>query len=129
MELFALATRHRAWLTSRQTAVAENIANVNTPGYKTRSVKPFDEILATQSGIGAMAVSHALHMRPAMGGQTVQPIQTSPDDDAVGATTHSGNSVTLEEQLLNAAAVNREYSMNTSISKAFSRMLTASLRG
>ena len=43
-------------------------------------------------------------------------------------TTHSGNSVSLEQELINAGDVNRAYRLNTGIAKAFHRMLLASAK-
>jgi flagellar basal-body rod protein FlgB len=42
---------------------------------------------------------------------------------------HSGNSVSLEEQMLKAGEVSGAYGRNTSVMKVFERMLTASTRG
>ena len=45
VNLFALATQQSKWLAVRQTAVAGNVANVNTPGYKAVDVEPFESVL------------------------------------------------------------------------------------
>jgi flagellar basal-body rod protein FlgB len=42
--------------------------------------------------------------------------------------THSGNSVSIEQELINAGEVNRAYRLNTSIAKAFHRMILASAK-
>ena len=42
--------------------------------------------------------------------------------------THSGNSVSLEQELINASDVNRAYKLNTGIAKVFHRMLLASAK-
>ena len=42
--------------------------------------------------------------------------------------THSGNSVSLEQELIKAGEVNRAYRLNTSVVKAFHRMLLASAK-
>ena len=41
VQLFELASQQAHWLSARQVAVAENIANANTPGYKAADVPPF----------------------------------------------------------------------------------------
>ncbi|HET6378836.1 MAG TPA: flagellar basal body rod protein FlgB, partial [Methylocella sp.] len=43
--------------------------------------------------------------------------------------THSGNSVTLEQELLRSGEVTAAYSLNMAVTKAFNRMLMASLKG
>lgn len=118
MELLSLASRHRAWLATRQIAVAENIANADTPGFTARSVASFSEVLGAQSG--GMRASHPRHLVP----DTTPRTQVSETEDAEARVgTHSGNSVSVEEQLLEASAVSREFSLNASISKTFRRML------
>src|SRR5262249_23723863 len=39
--LFDLAERRLAWATRRQSVLAQNIANANTPGYKPHDLRPF----------------------------------------------------------------------------------------
>ena len=41
---------------------------------------------------------------------------------------HSGNSVSLEQEMIKAGEVNRAYALNTSVVKAFHRMLLASAK-
>ena len=45
VQLFELASQQAHWLSARQVAVAENIANANTPGYKAADVPPFESRL------------------------------------------------------------------------------------
>jgi flagellar basal-body rod protein FlgB len=41
---------------------------------------------------------------------------------------HSGNSVSLEQEMLKAGDINRDYSLNTAIVKSFHRMFMTSLK-
>ena len=58
VNLFDLAAKQSQWLAVRQSAIAANIANVNTPGYTAVDVEPFEKVLdrtavslqATQAG-------------------------------------------------------------------------------
>jgi flagellar basal-body rod protein FlgB len=43
--------------------------------------------------------------------------------------THSGNSVSMEQELIKAGEVNRSFALNAGILKAFHRMLLASAKG
>jgi len=62
----------------------------------------------------------------------------TPPDSAAAATgvrneepwevTHTGNSVSLEQELIKAGDVNRAYRLNTSVAKAFHRMILASAK-
>jgi flagellar basal-body rod protein FlgB len=41
---------------------------------------------------------------------------------------HSGNSVSLEQEMVKGGDVNRDYSMNTAIVRSFHRMLLSSAK-
>ena len=60
VNLFDLATQQSRWLAVRQSAVAGNVANVNTPGYGTVDVEPFEKVL-DKSGV-TMAATQAGHL-------------------------------------------------------------------
>ncbi|MDB5650202.1 MAG: flgB [Hyphomicrobiales bacterium] len=121
--LLDLAAQQARWLGTRQTAIAGNVSNVSTPGYKAVDVRPFQDVMD----------------RTAMTLQTTSPAHMSIDpSDPRGNvvrpsdgwdTTYSGNNVTIEEQLLKAGEVNRGYALNTGIVKAFNRMMLASVKG
>ncbi len=44
VHLFDLVSRNNKWLSVRQTAVAGNIANANTPGFKAVDTEPFEKV-------------------------------------------------------------------------------------
>ena len=122
IHLFDAVSRSNRWLSVRQSTIASNIANANTPGYKALDVEPFEKVLettrltmqATQPGHMTDAGARA----PAVAASKSEPWETS----------HSGNSVSLEQELINAGDVNRAYRLNTGIAKAFHRMLLASAK-
>ena len=43
--LFELASSQARWLELRQSTIATNVANANTPGFKARDVEPFNKVL------------------------------------------------------------------------------------
>ena len=105
-----------------QSAVSANVANANTPGYRAQAVRPFNEVLDhTQLQLAATRPDH-------LGiGSADQPAV-----DLVTAegweTTESGNSVSLEQEMIKAGDIHREFSMNTSLVRAFHGMLMASVK-
>jgi flagellar basal-body rod protein FlgB len=125
MDVMTLASRHRDWLATRQSAVATNIANANTPGFKALEVQSFGQVLRSADGSARAAVSHPRHLSSA---SAVRAGQMEQAEDT-GIVTHSGNSVNLEAELQAAGAVKREYSLNVAVARAFRRMVMASLRG
>jgi flagellar basal-body rod protein FlgB len=123
MQLFNVISRHNQWLAVRQNAISGNIANANTPGFRAQDVQPFDAALE-QARLTAAAT------RP--GHLTSGP----PDAPAIDLrrgeaweVTHSGNNISLEQELLKAGEVSRSYRLNTSVAKVFHRMLMMSSRG
>jgi flagellar basal-body rod protein FlgB len=122
IHLFDAISRHNRWLSVRQSTIASNIANANTPGYKSLDVEPFEKVLeATRLTMNATQSGHMTdeaNKATAVGVSKSEPWET----------THSGNSVSLEQELINAGDVNRAYRLNTGIAKAFHRMLLASAK-
>ncbi|MEW6645310.1 MAG: flagellar basal body rod protein FlgB [Pseudomonadota bacterium] len=117
--LFDLASSHARWLSLRQTAIASNVANANTPGYRAKDIEPFNKILDTK--VVALAATSPQHMS---GGPSIRPQGTRKENS--WEVVHSGNSVSLEQEMLKAGDVNRDYSLNTAIVKSFHRMFMTS---
>ena len=122
IHLFDIASQQARWLSIRQATIATNIANANTPGFAARDVHPFQDILdKTQLGV---TVTNPMHLSippadiPATTAKTADPWET----------TQSGNTVSLEQELMKAGEVNRGYSLNTDILKAFNNMLFAAVK-
>lgn len=121
IQLFDLASQQNRWLVMRQTLVSGNIANVNTPGYRTVEIEPFSEVL--ESTRLSMAVTEPGHVSP-----NPMALAASTDLEA-GATWdvfHSGGNVNLEQEMLKAGEINRTYTLNVNLLRSFHRMLVAS---
>lgn len=116
MQLFDIAQRHRSWLALRQSVVAENIANANTPGYGAQKVTDFAAMLDV--GAVKLGATHASHISATNGRDPAVAEEAEPS-----AVTHSGNSVEVEKELLAAGEVRGGYALNVSVVKAFNRML------
>ena len=122
MQLFNIVSRHNNWLAVRQTAVAGNIANANTPGFRAQDVQPFE--MAIEQARLAMAATQPGHLAS---GPPDAPA-TELRRESPWEITHSGNNVSLEQELLKAGEVNRAFRLNTSVAKAFHRMIMTSSR-
>ncbi|AZO22001.1 MULTISPECIES: flagellar basal body rod protein FlgB [unclassified Mesorhizobium] len=118
VNLFDLATRQSQWLAVRQSAIASNIANANTPGYTANDVEPFEKVLdrtavtlkATEAGhLGAETTNAGFNVKP---------------QEATGSIMPSKNTVVLEDELMKAGEVRRSFELNTAIVKAFHSMMT-----
>lgn len=123
INFFSVASQQNRWLSVRQSVVAQNIANANTPGYKALDVQPFEAVL-NSTGI-EMRQTQANHLSPTSGAAG----DADTEELAKWQVVHSGNSVSLEEQMLKAGEVAGAYARNTGVMKTFHRMLLASARG
>jgi flagellar basal-body rod protein FlgB len=121
VQLFELAAQQAKWLAARQSAVAGNIANANTPGYGAVDIAPFEEVLKNSATrVSATSPGHI-----AIGGVTAD---YSPRIQAPDSSSASDNSVKLEDELIKAGEVRRAYELNTAIVKAFHRMIMMNAR-
>jgi flagellar basal-body rod protein FlgB len=123
IHLFDLSSQHINWLSSRQALLAGNIANVNTPGYRALDLEPFESVL--ESTKLEMAATEPGHMMP---DPTTASASTEVEGEESWDVFHSGSNVSLEQELLKAGEINRAYTLNTNVLKAFHRMLTSSAR-
>jgi flagellar basal-body rod protein FlgB len=116
VNLFDLAAKQADWLSVRQSAIAGNIANVNTPGYRAVDVEPFSKVL--DGNRVSLQATQASHLVDGAGSEAVAVRQR----DDQGKVLPSGNSVVLENELLDAGEVHRAFELNTAIVKAFNHM-------
>lgn len=114
--LFSLIDKQRSWLSTRQSLVAQNVANADTPGYRAMDVLPFSRVL-DRSAL-EMTKSSPLHMRPTQS-ETLA-AATKPADG--WETTHSGNTVSPEQELMKAGEIRGAFTLDTNILRAFHNM-------
>ena len=120
--LFQLASQQAKWLSDRQTVVASNISNADTPGYKAVDVAPFTSML--ESLQVAMTTSDPMHMTaPDDSSAPVRLVETNDADETL-----SGNTVNLEQELIKEGDINRSYSLDTNVTRIFHQMLLAALK-
>jgi flagellar basal-body rod protein FlgB len=120
--LLDLASSQSRWLELRQSTIAANVANANTPGYKARDVEPFNKIL---DGMPVRLVTTDPSHIQLSAAETDTRATSKKDSWEV---VHSGNSVSVEQEMVKAGDVNRDYSLNTAIMRSFQRMLLASAK-
>lgn len=122
MFLFELASRHMTWLAQRQSVIAGNVANADTPGYRAQDVRPFEAVL--DSTAPSLTVTQPGHM--GFSQPIAEPSALEPGD--TWGTSHSGNSVSLESELMKASSTAREMNIDTSLARSFQRMLLSSVK-
>lgn len=116
IQLFELASDKAHWLSVRQSVVAGNIANVNTPDYVAMDIDPFKTVL--ESVGSRMAATHPAHF-------TEDPLRgsvragTGQDFDV----SSSGDAVSLEDELIKAGEIRKEFELSTGLVRSFHRMM------
>jgi len=105
---------------SRQAVTAANLANADTPGYRARSIAPFSEIYETSSA------ESLRRTRPGhLGVDTGAAKATAEFSDSEPAP--NGNSVSIEQEILNAVEIQREHNRALTIYKHSLEVLRLSL--
>src|SRR4051812_28493262 len=112
-----------SWLSARQSVLAENVSNADTPNYVARDMKPmdFDNILAGQNGGTGLTLTNARHIA----------IHASSDpfeqEDATGeGGTPSGNVVSVEQEMIKLSDTQIQYQTATNLyQKAVNMFRTA----
>ena len=120
--LFELASSQARWLELRQSTIATNVANANTPGFKARDVEPFNKVLDAVPV--RLATTSPTHMQLSPAETDTRATAKKDSWDVV----HSGNSVSLEQEMIKGSDVNRDYSMNSAIVRSFNRMVLTSAK-
>jgi flagellar basal-body rod protein FlgB len=120
--LFQVASQKSEWLSARQTAVASNVANANTPGYRALDVQPFSIVL--DNSPLTMAATNPGDIAPAVSPMdSLRQVETDPSEETL-----SGNTVNLEQQMINLGDVTRDFSMTANIRRAFHQLILSALK-
>lgn len=114
MTVFALMKSRLQMLGERQKVIAENVANVSTPGYVPSDIdqdsfaRTLQQMAGKSSGQGrvAMMVTQPGHLSaPSGGGPVGMSVTKHPDSE----TTLDGNSVVVEEQMMKIAETRMDF--------------------
>ena len=127
LSLFSMANKTLNWLAKRQTVLAENVANVNTPSYAAKDVAPLDfksTLAQTNTPAAAAATTNPMHIDATI----AQPLRT----DVVAErrpqeTTPNGNSVLIEDQMEKIGQVKSRYELTLNLFQKNLSMIKISL--
>lgn len=105
----------------RQSVVAQNMANADTPGYQTRDITPFKEVYRNDGGASNMRATRAAHH-----GHAMEPTPLK-SDLTTAEVSPNGNSVSLEEEMLKAVDIKRQHDRSLAIYKSSLSVLRTAL--
>ena len=120
----ALAAKMR-WHQARQSVLAENVANADTPGYTERDLKPFSYGDSGPKSVAMMTVSSSSPMsfHIASGGGDAG-FDSAADGTEV---TPSGNSVTVEDEMMKVSSNDMDYQTATALYTRSIRLIRLAL--
>lgn len=106
------------YMTQRQKVLADNIANLDTPGYKANDLKKlnFSDMAAAESSkLGMARTQHGHISGPHSTGGTYA-VQTQDQSFEISP---NGNSVVLEEQMAKISDTGAQYQISSSLFRKF----------
>ncbi len=109
LTLLAMAQKSMDWLSRRQTVLAENVANANTPEYKAKDLAPlsFKNLLQPQAAPVRAATTNPMHISPQVEPTRFETVaERNPEESKI-----NGNSVLLEEQMQKIGEVKGSYEL------------------
>jgi flagellar basal-body rod protein FlgB len=116
--LFALADRRLAWVDARQTLLAQNVANADTPHWQSRDVTPF--AAALQQATVALVRTDPAHLAPPGGGAPgaqATIVERAPD----------GNAISLDKELVKIADTDGVHELVTNLTKKYLGLVRTSI--
>ena len=82
IQLMNLAVQKADWLSVRQSILAQNVANANTPSYKAKDIVPFESFL--DSAQLTMATSNERHINVSASELEAPPVEQDPQPSGAG---------------------------------------------
>jgi flagellar basal-body rod protein FlgB len=117
-----LSSQRTQWLNLRQSLIAANVSNANTPGFAAKDLPPFSTVLARTQV--ALTATDPMHIAPT-------PADYAPpraaDEDGANATL-SGNSVNIEGEMTKLGEISRDANTVNAIKKIYHQMMLSALK-
>lgn len=122
IEMIRMARAMGQHVAQRQTIVARNIANADTPGYRGQDLEPFEDSYDRRDDIPALRTSDPRHLATP---------EWSPASARVMGTetgvSPNGNSVSLEDEMVKAAELKREHDLSLGIYRSALDLMRTSI--
>jgi flagellar basal-body rod protein FlgB len=133
--VFNVLAQRMDYLKQRQAVIGENVANVNSPGYKARDLEDFSKVLeakkknaangSSHTGAMTIALTNSNHIAPS--GTRVGGDYAYKKDKDTYEVLPGGNSVVIEEQMVKVAAIQADYQLATNLYKRMNGMVKLAL--
>lgn len=123
IEVFRMSQGLAKHAAARQSTIAQNVANADTPGYQARDVASFADTYKT-NGSDGMRATRAKHLGNPKGPHTVSSPETVLRQ---GATSPNGNSVSLESEMMAAAEAKSDHNLALAVYNSSMNIMRASI--
>jgi flagellar basal-body rod protein FlgB len=113
--LFSALTKRMAWLTERQTVLAQNVANADTPGYVAQDLPEpdFRKVLAQSTAKVALVATQPGHISVAQDTGTTAAVPQKSESE-----TGTGHHVSIEEQMMKVSQTANDYAIVATVYRA-----------
>ncbi|SIO49900.1 flagellar basal-body rod protein FlgB [Rhodovulum sp. ES.010] len=122
LEIFRMAQGLATHAGARQTVIARNVANADTPGYRARDIADFTETYRQSDDSMALRTTRAGHIAAADSGSRSAEVVSGH-----GVGEPNGNTVSLEEEMLKAAEVKSKHNLALAVYKSSLNVLRTSI--
>lgn len=122
IEMMRMARAMGQHVAQRQTMVARNIANADTPDYKARDLEAFEDSYRRSDGGAALRTTDPRHV--ATPDWSPASAQIATGERGVSP---NGNSVSLEDEMLKAAELKREHDLSLGIYRSALDLMRTSI--
>ncbi|MDF7673474.1 flagellar basal body protein [Acetobacteraceae bacterium ESL0709] len=119
-DLLRLAEQRMKWLQRRESVLAGNVANANTPNYKSKDISPFQGILKTHNSV-ALTLTNPKHISQEADSASYHTTGT--------LASINGNQVSLEDELTKIADTNDKHRFAITVYGRYMSMYNIALGG
>ncbi len=122
LEIFRMAMGMASHAAARQNVIAKNVANADTPGYRSQDIRQFSKVYRENNGEIEMRTTRPGHLAAPVADEFRYTPLTTTDPASP-----NGNSVSLETEMVRAAEVRQEHEMALTIYSTSLNILRTSL--
>ena len=125
LTLFAMAQRQIDYLARRQSVLSENVANANTPNFKSKDLAPvsFKDLMAPPAQAVRATVTNPMHISP-----EVEPVRFEEiNEHRPEESKPDGNQINVEDQMQKIGDIKGDYELAVNLMMKHMNMLKTAL--
>lgn len=118
LQVFRMADAMARHASVRQTVIAGNMANADTPGYKAQDIASFSETIDTSAPGFGLKATRSAHLNGSPASMAGRADQLGLHEEENPWSSPNGNSVSLEEQVMKSVQVKQQHDKALAIYKS-----------